>query len=106
MLLKALAQAIEPGCFGHLGKGFGRLLLRVKDIPQFVEEQLVDASGAVGGELSTLTKGSAWGSTVVSAGEDMNFQSPPSFHGPLVSGADRIVEELVYQAGRGRNLSN
>ena len=69
-------------------------------------------SGAVGGELSVLIAVSWSASEVDRAGEAMNSQSPPSFHGPLVSISPsspvpvEVVEKLVHKAWRGRNLAD
>ena len=69
-------------------------------------------SGAVGGELSVLIRGSAWGSTVDSAGEVHEF--PVAAFIPRAAGIDLafvslaggIVEELVHKAWRGRDLAD
>ena len=68
-------------------------------------------SGAVGGELSVLIAVSESASVVDRAGEAMNSQSPPSFHGPLVSISPsspvpvEIIEELEFtRPGVGASL--
>ena len=59
----------------------------MQDVPQLVDQELVDALGAVGGELSVLIAVAEPGIRhgPEAPANSTNSQSPPSFHGPRVS---------------------
>ena len=85
----------------------------MKDVTQIIDQQFIMPPGAIGGELSVLIPVDVSAADVsCKAGELTNSQSPPSFQGPRCSISPaspvprRIVEELVYQTGRRRNLAD
>src|SRR4051812_23046575 len=104
MLLEALAQAIEPRCLGHLRKSLGQLFLRVKNIPQFVEEQLVYSLGHR--ERRTLGLNQRLCLWIDRRERRGRHELPVASFIPrasgidlsLVSGAGGIVEELAHEA--------